>query len=104
MQKRFWIGGFRLRIYPNKHYKIRRISDGKFKKGGVNTNFTTGGKVWKGSLVKTHLRQFAEYRTGEMREGFSSAGHPFEDYEIVEYDLMETDSQNLKDFIEEEMK
>ena len=92
-----------MRIQNNKYYKIRDINTGLFKKGGVNTNFTNVGKIWKGSHLKIHLRQFADYRTGEMRSGFSSAGHPFENYEIVEYEMMEINTQNLKDFVAEEM-
>ena len=41
------------------HYKIKRITDGKYSAGGIEPHFSNEGKIWKSlGHLKLHLQQF----------------------------------------------
>lgn len=107
-----------MKIEQKKFYRIRHTPTGKFKLGGMNSNFGKIGKLWRGATIKAHLQQFLYYfkrrdldvvtSVQKGWERFSSWRKPNEnldinDCEIVEYELIEKRSQPLADFLVEEM-
>jgi hypothetical protein len=109
-----------MKIQQDKLYMIRHKPTGLFKASGHNGEFNKVGKIWKGSKIKAHLRQFESYyRKGmplvqqiqtewnkEPRHSYirKIEGLSIEDCEIIELEINPKDSQPLADFIVEEMQ
>ena len=99
-----------MKISNDKFYKIRHVPTGLYKMEGENNEFNKIGKIWRGSRVIAHLKQF---KSSPMRDrklsiseliSFWWKKYPLEECEIIEFQMTETNSQNLKDFIKEELE
>ena len=100
-----------MKIKTDKYYMIRHIPSGLLKTGGHNANFNKTCKIWRGSRVKNHLRLFSDGYPQWGKTLFERINHfwkpsrtPVEECEIIEIDLAPTQTQPLKEFIEEELE
>ena len=66
-----------------KMYKVKRIKDGLFSKGGQNPYFTKTGKVWTTLQgLKLHLNQFLRKRNDGA---YVLSYFPYSDCRVIEY-------------------
>ncbi len=73
-------------VYVNKHlYKIRRVSDGLYSRGGKDPNWAKQGKIWQ-SL-------------GDLKRHFAWCNYKGIDIIIEEYEMNKVLEHNMKDKI-----
>ena len=84
---------------------IRHIPTGLYKASGHNGKFNKTGKIWRGAMVKNHLRMFSQYRR-DLSESINNAwgNFPLDECEIIEFSIMPEDKQNLLEFVTDEMR
>lgn len=89
----------------NRYYIIREKSTGLIKTAGINNEFNEVGKMWPGGRVKAHLRLYGMHRGVPLvdRIGTNWEVDDLSNYEVVELDMVEIQTQDLEDFIREEM-
>lgn len=109
-----------MKIKQKNFYKIRHKSTGLFKLGGGNSNFGKIGKIWRGPTIKAHLQLFLYAykskrcdiitsiqdfwaRCNEQSWRSKKTNFEVEDCEIVEYEMIEKQTQPLSDFLKKEM-
>lgn len=95
-----------MKLNNDKFYKILHEPSGLFKASGHNSKFNKHGKIWRGSLLKNHLRMFEPYR--RSNEPFLTHlarewGVDPSNCLIIEYDLAESNCESLSVFVDEEM-
>ena len=68
-------------------YKIQNEFSRKFSSGGLNPHFSNNGKLWKSEKdLKAHIRL--------LKDRFD----PYENCEIIEYEMVEKAVLEIKDF------
>ena len=108
-------------IKPTKYYKIMHKPTGLFKASGHNGTFNGVGKLWRGQLLKSHLRQFETYsrkkagislaeqidedfkREGKIASSRKRQEFPIDECVVIEYELVGHGHIPLRDFIDKEM-
>jgi hypothetical protein len=99
-----------MKTKKDRMYMIRHIPTNSFKVAGHNANFNSTGKLFRGGIVKSHLRLFQSYshrRDRSLAEVVDSYWKPYykiDDCEVVEIELVPIQSQPLREFIEQEME
>ena len=74
-------------------YKIRDKNTGLFSSGGMTPKWSTIGKTYNNlGTLKSHLRQHISHYTSEKGRHYKDLP---ENWELVEYDIIESDGISL---------
>lgn len=81
-------------------YRIRRLSDGLFSKGGLEPDFTSMGKAWTKGHLKSHLKMFHSKKSScspyrSYQNGTCAYCWPYDNCEIVEFKVTELEKRRI---------